>query len=222
MMDGNRRWALKNKIESFLGHKNGVKSAEIAVNFCLDNNIKILSLYTLSIENLKRSEEEKKYLFNLLIEENQKNLEYYISKGVKVRFVGDRSLFPINLVDVINQIEFKTHHLDKLQLNLLFCYGSRQEILSAAKLMAQDFKDGKISLDNITIDNFTDFFWPGNLPDPELVIRTGGEFRVSNFMLYQLAYSELYFIEKLWPELTYEDFKEALKWFSLRKRRFGA
>lgn len=221
MMDGNRRWALKNKLESFLGHKSGVKSAQLAIDFSLKNNIKILSLYTLSIENLKRSEEEKKYLFNLLIEENQKNLANYISKGVKVRFIGDRSLFPSNLISVIDEIEYKTKNLDKLQLNLLFCYGSRQEIVSAAKLMANSFKEGKISLNDISIDNFTNFFWMGNLPDPELVIRTGEEFRVSNFMLYQLAYSELYFIDKFWPEVSTEDFQEAINWFLSRKRRFG-
>jgi len=221
MMDGNRRWAKKNGLISNLGHYHGVQASKRAINFCLQENIPILSLYTFSLENLKRSETEKNYLFGLILDLAEKQLDEFIQKGVKINFVGDRDLFHESVKNTCESIEQKTAHLNKLTLNLLFYYGSRQEIVACTKKLVQDALAGKISLDDITTEKFEQNLWTGNTPDPEIILRTGGQQRMSNFMLYQAAYCELIFTDKLWPDMQNEDFKEAINEFNTRKRNFG-
>jgi undecaprenyl diphosphate synthase len=223
IMDGNRRWAKQNGFEAFMGHRKGSETAQKVVDYCLTKNITVLSLYLLSIENLyKRSELEKKYLFSLLLDLIEKNLDEYLKKGVQIKFVGDRALFPKEVVNSCIKAEEATKDQTKLQLNFLFCYGGRQEILDATKRIAQQIKTGELKEDQITDELFSKYLWTGNTPDPDLIIRTGKQQRLSNFMPYKSAYSELYFLDLLWPEVQIEDLETAIKHFENQKRNFGA
>ncbi len=224
MMDGNRRWAKKRSLPTSLGHKEGLSAVERTVDFCLKNSISYLSLYTFSIENFKRSFEEKKYIFNLMINYFKKDgtLQELINKGIRILFIGDRSLFPLELVDLCADIEQKTAHNTKLTVNFLFCYGGRQEIVAGVKKIAHMVATNKLSLDQIDEKLVANSLWLSHIPDPELVIRPGGHQRLSNFLLYQLAYSELYFTETLWPDITEIHLAEALKSLESRQKNFGA
>ncbi len=222
IMDGNRRWATKQGLMPYRGHREGMETIKRVTNFCLEKGIKYLSLYTLSIENLiNRSESEKEYIFNLIIEGARQGLQDLIKQGVRVRFIGDRSLFPAQLIDVFNSLEKESAHLTKLNLNFLFCYGSRQEILGGVKNIVRQVLEGKISEDQISDEHFRQALWTGDIPEPELIIRTGKVIRLSNFLLYQAAYSEFYFPDCLWPELTEHDLQTALGNFAGSQRNFG-
>lgn len=221
IMDGNRRWAKKNGWLPWLGHQYGVEAVRTAVHFCLENGISFLSLYTFSLENFKRSSVEKDYLFLLLNKMITKELAELVKQGVRVRFIGDRTLFPDVVSNVCNNIEQKTAHLTKLNLTFLFCYGARQEIVSGIKQLMKKVKAGMITEDDISEDTFAHYLWTHGLPDPDLIIRTGGLKRLSNFLLYQAAYSEFYFLDCLWPELTEAHLEKAIKSFKHCKRNFG-
>jgi undecaprenyl diphosphate synthase len=221
IMDGNRRWAKNNSLDSYLGHYHGAQAAQRAVEFCLKENIKYLSLYTFSLENLKRTEQEKAYIFNLLIQETESKLEEYIQKGIRVKFIGDRLLFPESVLPTCAKIEQQTAHLNNLQVNLLFCYGARQEILDCVKRIVQKIKSGEISEDQVTDDLFSKLLWTNGTPEPDLIIRSGGQQRLSNFLLYQSAYSEFYFLDCLWPDVQMHHFEQALNQFKNCKRNFG-
>lgn len=221
IMDGNRRWAKRRGWFPWLGHRQGVDAVRAAVDFCLKNNIPFLSLYTFSIENFKRSVREKSFLFNLMIRTIEKERKTLIERGIKVRFLGDRTLFPENVRCACDQLEQETASLTNLNLNLLFCYGARQEIVSGIKGVIKQVKAGLVTEDDITVDTVFDHLWTGSLPDPDLIVRTGGVRRLSNFLLYQAAYSELCFLDCLWPELTEEHLEGAVKEFEQCKRNFG-
>lgn len=221
-MDGNRRWAKKNGLDSFLGHYHGVKSIEISVDFCLNKNIPYLSLWALSIDNyMKRSKAELNYLYDLLIKKSKENLDQYIKKEVKVRFIGDKSLFPESVIPVINEIEHKTKNFTKLNLNILFCYSGKQEIIAGLKTVINKIKNNEITQDDVTVQNFSDFLWLSGVPDPDILVKTGGNKRLSNFILYQSTYSELYFLDCLWPDLKPNDLENILMDFNNRQRNFG-
>lgn len=220
-MDGNRRWAKQNGYESYIGHYYGAQTAQKAIEFCLNNNIPHLSLYTLSIENLKRSQEEKSYIFNLLISLTEKYLSEYISKGVKIKFIGNRSLSPANVIEMCNKIEEKTKDLNKLQVNLLFCYGSRQEILDATKKIAAKVASGELSEMEITDELFAKYLWTNESPEPDIIIIPGGKKRISNFLLYQSAYSEYFFLDYMWPDIKELHLEDVVNQFKTRKRNFG-
>ena len=222
IMDGNRRWARKNGLAPWEGHSHGIQAAKRIIEFCLEKKIKYLTVYTLSPENFKRSAQELEYLFNLMTQEAQKGAQEFIKHGIRVRFIGDRSLFPAGLVPLLDEIEKNTAHLDTLQVNVLFCYGARQEIAAAAKSIAQKVKDNELSPDDITPQLLSAYLWNSNFPDPDLIIRTGKVSRLSNFLLYQAAYSELYMLDCFWPEVTKEHFEHAYNAFLLSKRTFGA
>ncbi|MFA5074668.1 MAG: polyprenyl diphosphate synthase [Candidatus Babeliales bacterium] len=220
--DGNRRWAKKNKLQTFLGHKKGLSALKIAVEFCLKNNIKYLSFYAFSIENFNRSQTEKNYLFNyLLIEEFSSQLPELIKQEVSVRFLGKRDLFPINTCDLIAQTEEQTKNLKKLILNILFCYSAKNEISEAAKKIAQKVKAGILLEDQIDENLFSQHLLTVGIPDPDLIIRTSGEKRISNFLLFQASYSEFIFLDCLWPDITMADFDKCLHDFKNIKRNFG-
>lgn len=222
IMDGNRRWARKNDLKPWEGHKVGIEVARSVVEFCIEKNIKYLSLYTLSPENFRRSAEEINYIFELMAKEAQKGTDEFIKNGIRVRFLGDRSLFPKELLPMLEQIEKETAHCSTLNLTFLFCYGGRQEIASAVKNIAQKVKDGILKEDDITPELVSKHLWTGEIPDPDLIIRTGYVSRLSNFLLYQAAYSELYMLDCFWPEFTKEHLEEAYNAFSKSERRFGA
>ena len=219
--DGNRRWAKKNKLRSLLGHQKGMDAFEVATKFCIKNKIKYLSIYSFSLENFNRSEEEKSYLFDLLIKQTQTKLASFIKNGIRIRFIGDRSYFPKKVVPAIAELEEKTKHLDTLNLNLLFCYGAKLELVHAAKELAKKVKAGILDVDDIDENQISNSLWTANMPDPDLIIRTSGRCRLSNFLLYQAAYSEFMFLDCFWPEITHGHLQNCFDEFKNIQRNFG-
>lgn len=219
--DGNRRWAMKNKLESLFGHKRGMETIKSAIQVCIKNSVQYLSFYTFSLENFRRSDGEKSYLFTLLAQGLLKEVTDLIAHGVRVRFIGDRSLFPDAVRDVISDVELQTAHLNVLNLNLLFCYGAKAEITDAFKALARQIKDGTLSIDQINEETVHNALWTGGMPDPDLIIRTGGVSRLSNFLLFQAAYSEFSFLSCYWPEVTEELLEQCVQDFKSTQRNFG-
>jgi len=219
--DGNRRWAAKNKLASLFGHRQGMESVRSTIKVCIKNSIKYLSIYTFSLENFRRSEAEKKYLFNLLKDGFSREVPSLIENDVKVKFIGDINLFPEDIQDVVAEIQEKTQHCKTLQLNLLFCYGGQQEIAYAAKQLARKVQNGELDADEITEDLLKEHLWTVGIPDPDLIIRTSNVIRLSNFLLFQAAYSEFLFLDCYWPEVTEELLQKALQRFLNVKRNFG-
>ncbi len=197
IMDGNRRWAKQQGIFAWQGHKKGADTVEMVINYCLEMNIAYLSLYAFSLENLQRSEEEKTYLFSLIVESTSRASEF-IKNDVKVCFVGNLSLLPQNVQDSCQKLMEQTAQGKKLTCNFLVCYGGQQEIIAAVQALIDA---GASKIDKELLKSY---LWLGNIPDPEIIIRTGGVKRLSNFLLFQCAYSELRFLDCFWPALTKE------------------
>lgn len=221
IMDGNRRWAKKRGLMPWYGHKEGAESVRTVLQFCLEKRISYLSLYTFSIENFNRPEEEKNYIFSFLVQEAEHELPLFIEQGIRIIFVGDRSLFPASVLPTCNRIEQETKLGSKLIVQVMFCYGSRQEMISSIKRIAVDVADKKVAVDDVSDDLVHRYLWTHNAPDPDLIIRTGGVRRLSNFMLYQAAYSELFFLDCMWPDITRVDLQNAIDYFDQCKRNFG-
>ncbi|HEX2978294.1 MAG TPA: polyprenyl diphosphate synthase [Candidatus Babeliales bacterium] len=221
IMDGNRRWARSKGLGSLVGHSNGFEAAKRAVEFCLKKKIPYLSLYTFSIENFKRSEHERSYLFDLLASKAPQLIDDFLKYGVRARFIGDRSLFPAHLLATIENLELQTNQGHNLQVNFLFCYGARQEIVHGVKSIIQKIKNGELSENDITDETLNNSLWTAGIPEPDMIIRTGGTKRISNFLLYQAAYSEFYFLDCLWPEITEDHLQAACLNFEECKRNFG-
>ena len=220
-MDGNRRWARKQGLAPYTGHKKGTQAVKTAINFCLEKQIHYLSLYTFSLENFKRNAYEQSYLFDLLAHMLETDITELINNNIKIRFIGDRSLFPATLSKAIEQAEQRTRNHSGLQLLLMFCYGSRQEILAAANSIIHDVLHNKLT-GPIGQQQFTDYLWTTGIPDPDVIIRTGKNARLSNFLLLQAAYSELYFLDCFWPELTKEHLQQVFDNYTTQQRNFGA
>ncbi len=222
ILDGNRRWARSKGLPDNEGHKTGLENIKNLIDWCLDADVKILSLYCLSVENLKRSKEELDFLFEYLkirVEEIIENVKANKERGLKYDVLGNFELLPTDIVDKIhdaldlNEKEWQNDK-PKLLVNLCICYGGRQDIVQAARAVAE--KGLEINEENINKNLFTK-----GAHDVDLLIRTGGEQRLSNFLLWQASYAELYFTDKMWPEFAKEDFTAALEWFGNRQRRFG-
>lgn len=223
IMDGNRRWAKKRGMKPWMGHKKGVEPVKEALEFCLEQRIPYLTLYVFSLENFKRPPEELEYLFNTLAQEvAKKELDDLFKKGVRVKFIGDRMRFPQSLIPIIQDIEQRTQEGSVLTLNLLFCYGGRQELIAAVRAIADKIQQSELDPQNITERTIMQHLWMGDIPDPDLIIRTAGDQRLSNFLTFQSAYSELCFIPQYWPELTKKDLATIVEQFQKRKRNFGA
>ncbi len=222
IMDGNRRWAKNQGMLPWLGHKKGTDAVREVIDFCLKKQISHLSLYTFSLENLNRSEIERQFLYTLLIEQCKKNVDELKKAGVSVKFIGDHSLYSANIVESIRTIEQETKHNIALCVYIMFCYGGRQELERAAVAFAQHAITSGIRAEDLNPNDFKQFLWTKAAPDPELIIRTGGHQRLSNFMPYQSAYSELYFTSKLWPDMKQEDFEVALNYYEQCTRKFGS
>ena len=222
IMDGNRRWAMRQNLAKLLGHKKGIETITLVTDFCLAKKIRYLSLYAYSIENLhNRCQEEQHYLFGQLTQEALQNIDDFKRKGVRIQFIGDRTLFPKSIHLGIDQVEKETVHYDTLYLNLLLCYSGRHEIIDTAKRIAQQVAQGKIAIDEITPQLFENSLWTAGVPFPDLIIRTGGEHRLSNFLLYQAAYSELYFLDCLWPDISEQELEKALIYYDKCQKNFG-
>ena len=222
IMDGNRRWAKEQKFKAVTqGHRHGVESVKTAIEFCLKKGIRYLSLFTFSLENFKREESEQIYIFKLLVSVLEKNVFNLIEQGVRIRFVGDREQFPENVLNAIGKVEEKTKHLDALGLNMLFCYGGRQELSYAVKQIARKVKAGELDPEAIDEDVLRGEFWSAGIPDPDLIIRTGRQSRLSNFFLFQAAYSEIKFLDCYWPEITQDRLGVCYDDFCVSQRNFG-
>jgi undecaprenyl diphosphate synthase len=201
VMDGNRRWATRQGLLSWNGHRAGAEKVEVAIEFCLQYQIPYLSLYTFSLENFKRSEQERSYLFDLVVQQAEMYVSKFIEQSVAIKFIGDLSLFPDSVQKVCKKVQDQTSYGTKLQVNFLFGYGARQEIFAAAQLFTQKILAGNL----VSQENFESCLWMAGTPDPDLIIRTGGVQRLSNFLLYQSAYAEIRFLDTLWPDLTQEE-----------------
>jgi undecaprenyl diphosphate synthase len=220
-MDGNRRWAQTHGLMPWYGHKEGVEATYRVINFCLEKGIKHLSLFTFAIQNFKRSPQETNHIFDMMLEHAQEVLESMLKKNVRIQFIGDRTLFPKKLTDICENIEQKTSASSSLHLYLFFCYGGQEDIIETTKKIALQVAQGKITPDQIDAKLFEQSLWTANVPSPDLIIRTGGVNRLSNFMLYQAAYAELYFLDCMWPELAHEHLELAMEYFKTCKRNFG-
>jgi undecaprenyl diphosphate synthase len=224
IMDGNRRWALRSGYNFTLhGHKKGIEALVQAVECCIANKIPYLSVYTFSIENFRRSDEEKGYLFDLLADSSDELLNTLRERNVSIRFVGDRVLIPDKVLPHIERLERETASSKetKLTLTSLFCYGGQQEVVAAAQSVARDVATGSLKPEQVTQELFESRLWTADLPAPELIVRTGGARRLSNFLLYRAAYSEIVCLDELWPDITHERLDKVIQDFSSIKRNFG-
>ena len=214
IMDGNGRWGLKYRNSRNAGHKAGLKTIQKIIKESIKNNIRYLTLYTFSTENWKRPEDEIKFLFNLLEVYLIKKLDELHQNNIKLKIIGNKKL-SIKLNKILKQAEKKTYFNSKLQINLALNYGSKAEILEAVKKL----KKSKLEVNE---NNFLRYFYTYKIPDPDILIRTGNTRRLSNFLLWQMAYSEIYFVKKLWPDFNEKDYKNIILDFKKIKRNFGA
>ena len=215
IMDGNGRWGLKKKGSRNYGHLKGIKSVETIIKSSLKNRILYLTLYTFSTENWKRPDTEINFLFDLIRKSLKKNLPRLIKQGIKVNIIGQRKGLPKDIIKIIKLIEKKTVKNKKITLNLALNYGSKEEIINACKkIFLRKHK-------KIDVNSFEKELYTKNIPDPEILIRTGGTKRLSNFLLWQIAYTEIFFIDKLWPDFNEKDFNKVISKFNKIKRNYG-
>ena len=218
IMDGNSRWARQRNLKIIEGHKQGVNRLRDIVKYCAKSKISHLSVFAFSTENWKRSASEVSDLMKLFLQSIIKEVPELIENKVQLNFIGDIPKFSKSLISQINSSMKDTQVSDpNLILNVAVSYGGRWDILNAIK----GLKDHKININKITEDEFSNLLSTSNLPDPDLLIRTGNEIRISNFFLWQISYSELYFSKLLWPDFKLSNFKSVLKKFYTRDRRFG-
>jgi undecaprenyl diphosphate synthase len=215
IMDGNGRWGIKHKQSRNAGHKAGLDSVEMVINHCITQNIQFLTLYTFSSENWKRPKKEITFLFNLLETFLKKKINKLIEKDIKLNFIGELNKLPLKLQKLIKSSEKKTKNKQSLQINIALNYGSKIELINSFKKVIK--KKIKISKENIDLNLYTK-----NIPNPDLLIRTGNTQRLSNFLLWQLAYTEIFFEKKFWPDFNIYDFKKILSDFKKIKRNFGS
>ncbi len=221
IMDGNGRWALEKLRNRIFGHKKGADAVRTIVTCCRRTGIPYLTLYAFSKENWKRPAVEVKALWALLERFLRSELQELIDQEIQFRHIGDTEGIPPSVLKQIRFVQEKTAHFDKMVLSLALNYGGRQEIVRAAKLFLGDVMNGRHGIGELSPELFSRYLYTADYPDPDLVIRTGGEIRVSNFLLWQIAYAELYYTETLWPDFGEAEFVEALKEFQSRERRFG-
>ena len=215
IMDGNGRWGLKKKNSRNYGHLKGIKTVEKVIKCSVKQNIPYLTLYTFSTENWKRPENEINFLFNLIRTSLKKNLNKIIRQGIKINIIGNKKGLPKDIIRIIKLIENKTFNNNRIVISLALNYGSKEEILNACKIISNKKKK------KISIEKFEENLYTKNIPDPDLMIRTGGNKRLSNFLLWQLAYAEIFFIAKLWPDFNENDFNKIISKFHRIKRNFG-
>ncbi len=215
--DGNRRWAKQKGLTSLNGHKKGYENLLDFSEWCKKRGVKVLTAFGFSTENWNRTPEEVNYLMNLLEKCLLDNLEKYNKDGIKVKVIGQRERLPKPLQEAVKKVEKSTENNTNLFLNMAISYGGKWDILQAIKKIVDD----KIPTDKIDEKLFESYLSTTGLPVPDLIIRAGGEMRMSNFVLWQAAYSELYFSPKLWPDFTEQDLAEALEEYDRRHRRFG-
>ena len=212
IMDGNGRWGLKHRNSRNLGHKEGLKSVEMVMRYCIKKRIKFLTLYAFSTENWKRPLKERNYLFNLLEIYLKEKLEKINDEKIKIKIIGEKN-FSKGLNKLLDFAEKKTIKNTKLQINLALNYGSKKELIYAFNKLKK--RKG------VTENDVNKSLYTKNIPDPEILIRTGNTQRLSNFLLWQIAYTEIFFEKKLWPDFKSEDLNKIIKKFGKVKRNFG-
>jgi undecaprenyl diphosphate synthase len=215
IMAGNGRWGIKKKKNRNFGHKKGLVVIENIINHTAKKKIPYLTLYTFSTENWKRPKIEINFLFRLLLEYLNKNLSNIIKKGIKIKILGDLNKFPNNLKKILKEVELKTKKNKLINVNLALNYGSKKEIIYSFKNVIK--KKQKINIKNIEENLYT-----SGMPNPDFIIRTGGKIRLSNFLLWQSAYSEIFFLNKLWPTFSTNDFDKIVNKFKKIKRNYGS
>jgi len=216
-MDGNRRWAKRRNLPAFKGHQQGVEAIRPVIENCVERGIKYLTLYAFSRENWGRSRREVQALMTLMRNTIRKETPKLIKNGVQVRVIGRVEELPDGLQKIIEEAVEQTRHNSKLMVNIAFNYGGRTEIIDGVRRVLA----ARLTAEQIDEETFAQFLYTGDIPDPDLLIRTGGEHRLSNFLLWQSAYSELYISQTLWPDFGPKDLDEALKEYSRRVRRYG-
>lgn len=222
IMDGNRRWAKEKGLDYKLGHKEGAKTLEKIVRYAKTVGIKYITVYAFSTENWKRSKEEVGALMLLLknyLDDYGKRAD---TENIKINFIGDMSALSAGLQKSIKRCEERTKDNDGITFSIAINYGGRDELVHAIKNLAQDVKDGKLNIDDITEDTVSSRLYTAGIPDPDLVIRTSKELRTSNFLPWQIVYSEFLFLDKYWPDFSEEDIDFAIMEYRKRDRKFGA
>lgn len=221
IMDGNGRWAKKRFLPRYAGHPAGVESVRQAVQLCSDLGIEVLTLFAFSSENWRRPEQEVGLLMELFIKVLDQETEKLHRRKVRLKVIGDRSAFSSKLQDYITRSEALTKDNTGLQLIIAANYGGRWDIVQATQKLAEQAQKGLLNPQDITTEHLNQHTSLAGIPEPDLFIRTGGEQRISNFLLWQLAYTEFYFTDILWPDFKRDAFKQALSSFASRQRRFG-
>jgi undecaprenyl diphosphate synthase len=221
IMDGNGRWAQRRRRPRVIGHRAGARAVNRTIDFCLERGIAALTLFAFSSENWGRPQEEVDALMKLFLHALDREVEELQRRGVRVRFIGDRSRFAPSLCERMAQAEARTRDNQALHLSIAASYGGRQDIAQAARALAEDVAAGRLRPEQIDEDALSARMALADLPPPDLFIRTGGDVRISNFLLWQLAYTELWFTETLWPEFGAEVLQQALDDYASRERRFG-
>ncbi len=221
IMDGNGRWARSRMMPRVVGHREGVKSVRRVVEACIDRQVRALTLFAFSSENWRRPRDEVSRIMELFVSTLKKEVSALNRNNVRLRFIGDRAAFPDKLRRLISESEADTEHNTCLDLVIAANYGGQWDIARACQSVAARAVKGELQPADIVVDDITAELSMPDLPAPDLFIRTGGEQRISNFLLWQLAYTELYFTDVLWPAFDEKEFDEALLWFANRQRRFG-
>jgi undecaprenyl diphosphate synthase len=221
IMDGNGRWAKSRRLPRFRGHMEGVNRVEEVSYAANDMGIKYLTLFTFSVENWRRPQDEISMLMKTVCTVLEKRMEKLLKVNIRVKFVGRRQGLPAEVLESIDRAVELTKANTGLTLNLAFNYGGRTEILDAVRKIAEEAQSGKFNPAGLDEDTFSKFLYTAGMPDPDLLIRTSGEKRISNFLLWQLSYAEIYFTEKFWPDFGEREFKKAIADYQKRERRFG-
>lgn len=221
IMDGNGRWARARLLPRYVGHREGVKSVRRAVEACIDRQVEVLTLFAFSSENWRRPSEEVSLIMDLFVQTLKKEVASLNRNGVRLRFIGDRSAFSEKLRYLIAEAEQETSANSRLDLVIAANYGGQWDISQAVRKLAQRVQAGELLPQDINPDAIAAEVALAELPPPDLFVRTGGERRISNFLLWQLAYTELYFTDVLWPAFDEKELDSALLWYANRQRRFG-
>ena len=214
IMDGNGRWGIRKKNSRNYGHTNGVKVVESIINAAISKKIKYLTLYTFSTENWKRPKQEVNFLIKLLETYIDKEINKMLKNNIKLKIIGNLTKFPISLKKKLNKAEKLLNKNTKIQINIALNYGSKEEIIKSVKKLSNQNK-------SINEKNISNNLYTKNIPDPEILIRTGNRNRLSNFLLWQLSYTEIFFVSKLWPDFNNKDFDKIISKFNKVKRNFG-
>lgn len=221
IMDGNGRWARSRLLPRYVGHREGVKSVRRVVEACIDRQVDVLTLFAFSSENWRRPGKEVRLIMDLFVQTLKKEVASLNRNGVRLRFIGDRSAFSQKLQFLIAEAERETCDNSRLDLVIAANYGGQWDISQAVRTLAERVQAGELATQDITPDVISAEVSLSDLPSPDLFIRTGGERRISNFLLWQLVYTELYFTDVLWPAFNEAELDSALSWYANRQRRFG-